>query len=645
MPSIASQSTRASGARIFWATSWLVFALVAIKATYVKLSPFWAWATTKDYFSWLFIRWVSGAAHSDVLFAVSAGIIGALVLIVVRRYAQAERVLSISFLIFCAVSVFYAVLGRQVFSYYAAPLTYQLLALGGEPAKMWSSLAPFATPASVTSLIVAPAIYLIVVWITTWTDARTPGRVRRSTKALVAIALVGWIFLGSHFISKEGKWFEAQDRHLPDSPHATLLLSLFPGTKVSISGTRPSSDEVAELMTPPPPRLSTFGSVARPRNVILVVLESVGTEYLSLYGSNFNTTPRLAAEAKNAMVFNKYYAPVAWTAYSLLGLTMSEQPPMERYNTTTFRTGAIHGESLATVLQHAGYRTAFMAAGDPDWASAGSLEKNGFQEVVHGNQLEGAKNVSSWGTEDRFLFHSMLKWIDERRSQPFFLMVWTDQTHHPYTIGADQKLVQVLPRDKKNEDLGRYLSLIHESDAQIGALMDSLRSSKLADSTLVVITGDHGEAFGKLHGSSGHGFTVYDEEVRVPLMLWNPALFHGAARSDVIGSHPDLAPTVLDALGIAAPRGWDGHTLFDPAKPPRAYFFAAAWGEYLLGVRDNNLKYVYDAREGTQELFDLGKDPNEQRNIAAADTADSNRLRERLASWLYVERLRSASRK
>src|SRR5207237_4421401 len=104
------------------------------------------------------------------------------------------------------------------------------------------------------------------------------------------------------------------------SPHATLLLSFFPGTKVGISGTRPRSDDVAELMAPPSRRLSTFGSVARPRNVILVVLESVGTEYLSLYGDNLNTTPRLAAEATNAVVFNKYYSPVAWTPVSLVGL-------------------------------------------------------------------------------------------------------------------------------------------------------------------------------------------------------------------------------------------------------------------------------------------------------------------------------------
>jgi len=372
--------------------------------------------------------------------------------------------------------------------------------------------------------------------------------------------------------------------------------------------------------------------------VILIVLESVGTQYLSLYGNKLNTTPRLAAEQSNAMVFDRYYAPVAWTAYSLIALTLAKQPPMERYNTISFRTGKLEGQSLPWVLRQAGYNTAFMAAGDPDWASGDFLSRNGFEHIVHGKEL-AAKAVSSWGTEDRWLFRDMLKWIDTRRDKPFFLMAWTDQTHHPYTVGPDQSLVDLLPGTGGNSNpLGRYLSLVRESDTQIGALLDSLRRRGLADSTLVIVTGDHGEAFGKLHGGGGHGFTVYDEEVRVPLVLWSPVLFRGGIRSAEIGSHPDLAPTVLDILGIPAPAGWDGRSLFDQHKPPRAYFFAAAWGEYLLGIREENLKYIYDARGGQQQLFDLSKDPGEQKNLASSDTVHANRLRERLAAWLEVER-------
>jgi arylsulfatase A-like enzyme len=79
---------------------------------------------------------------------------------------------------------------------------------------------------------------------------------------------------------------------------------------------------------------------------------------------------------------------------------------------------------------------------------------------------------------------------------------------------------------------------------------DQMKSPGLADSTLAAITGDHGEAFGALHRVSGHGFTVYDEEVRVPLVLWNPVLFAGAGRSARVGSHVDLNATLARAFLI-----------------------------------------------------------------------------------------------
>jgi lipoteichoic acid synthase len=195
----------------------------------------------------------------------------------------------------------------------------------------------------------------------------------------------------------------------------------------------------------------------------------------------------------------------------------------------------------------------------------------------------------------------------------------------------------------KGKDLGRYVSLIHEADAQIGRLLDRLRESGLAEDTLVVVTGDHGEGFGPPHGISGHGFTVYEDEVRGPLVFWNPRLFRGGSRSNVIGSHPDLAPTVLDVLGIQQPRGWDGRSLFAAARPPRVYLFAAAWGRYLLGVREQNWKYIYDVRGGHEELYDLAKDPDERKNAANAYNDHARRLRQHLAAWLQVEQQRRAA--
>ncbi len=108
----------------------------------------------------------------------------------------------------------------------------------------------------------------------------------------------------------------------------------------------------------------------------------------------------------------------------------------------------------------------------------------------------------------------------------------------------------------------------------------------------------------------------------------------------MIGSHTDLAPTVLDVLGLPPPKEWDGRSLFAAERPPRTYLFAAAWGQYLLGVREEDWKYIYDARGGREELYDLSTDRDEQKNLAASQTERACRLRQRLAAWLQVEQSR-----
>ena len=225
-------------------------------------------------------------------------------------------------------------------------------------------------------------------------------------------------------------------------------------------------------------------------------------------------------------------------------------------------------------------------------------------------------------------------------------MAWTDQTHQPYTVAPGQTLVSFQTEGRNAESLARYLGLIRATDTQIGRLLQGLRDRGLADDTLVVITGDHGEAFGEIHGGSGHGFSVYDEEVHVPLMLWNPRLFAGGSNhSEVVGTHVDLAPTLLDVVGLPSPGNWDGRSLFDAQRSPRAYLFAAAWGQYMLGVRDQSLKYSYDARNGHEELYDLTADPDEQHNIASTQPEIAVRQRERLAALLKSENERSAARR
>ena len=99
----------------------------------------------------------------------------------------------------------------------------------------------------------------------------------------------------------------------------------------------------------------------------------------------------------------------------------------------------------------------------------------------------------------------------------------------------------------------------------------------------------------------------------------------------------DLAPTIAALAGLPAAPDWQGRSLIDTDHPPRAYFYVAE-DHFRLGVREGAWKYIYDLREGTEELYRLDLDPTEQRNIAATDRTRCARLRQRLAAWAEANR-------
>jgi arylsulfatase A-like enzyme len=268
----------------------------------------------------------------------------------------------------------------------------------------------------------------------------------------------------------------------------------------------------------------------------------------------------------------------------------------------------------------------------------GSFLKNrGFDLVDDVNSM-GAPYAFTWGAEDRCMIDDTLKWIDAdaTRDKPFFAMTWTQQTHHPYSVSHDQEEMTFSHSNEPTPDRyyrGQYLNALRESDRQLGRLFNGLRQRQLDQRTIVIIVGDHGEAFGWPHNTFTHGARVYDECLHVPFIIWSPKLYAGGQRSSAIGGLLDLGPTILDLCGVAQPPAWQGMSLVDPAHPPRAYFSAVNDG-YYLAVRDGRWKYIYNVTLGKEELFDLAADPHEQKNLAPREPDQCQTSRRRLAAWL-----------
>jgi arylsulfatase A-like enzyme len=379
--------------------------------------------------------------------------------------------------------------------------------------------------------------------------------------------------------------------------------------------------------------------VARPKNVIVVVLESVGTKYLGLYGNPRDITPTLTAEAQHALVFDNIYAHASFTYASFRPINFSVYPGLP-WHYALLEDGRPRPKTLAGLLQERGARTAYFTAGDLDWGDQRwLLERQSGFEVVQGASDLGCPPLSSWGAEDRCLVDRLLGWIDEKPGQPFLAVCWTDQTHDPYLlspgVAPDEMPLGNTPAAFA-PDFTRYLNLLRNVDAQLARIFAALRERGLADDTLVVVTGDHGEAFGDPHGQRGHAWSVFQEEVHVPFMIWNPRLFPGGGRAETIGGHVDLNPTLADILDLPPDGEWQGHSLFDPAKPPRAYFMAIAGGD-IFGVREGDWKFVYDVANGRESLFNLRLDPQEQHDFAKGEPARAMQLRQRVAAWVTFE--------
>jgi phosphoglycerol transferase MdoB-like AlkP superfamily enzyme len=581
---------------------------------------------------------VGVSAHADVLFALCVFVVGSVCLRVSAGRPALRPWLWRAYLAFCLVAVVFAVASVQIFAYLRSPLTYALVYLADNMSNMRSSIGAFVSARLAAALVAAPLLWALA---TAWSlgrPERPPTVPRRVLQAALLLAVLAYVGAGRALY--EGRWHDRADHLIARSPHWALASSFAVElTGLGDAATFAQSYPKAALddFHPPPkgrPSASLLPSGARPRNALVVVLESVGAHYVSLYGSRYDTTPTLVAESANALVDDAFYCHAGLTANSEAALTLSIYPYMT-WREYTIEYPEMPGETLADVLQPRGYRTAFIHSGDLDYTNQRAfLGHRGFDVLWDWRDL-GAPMVSSWGSHDGALVDGVLRFIDQDPSRPFYVCAWTTQAHHPYEPAPGAPVVDFFaegPLPPDDYDLGRYLNTIRYTDGELRRLFDGLRQRGLAEDTVMLITGDHGEAFGEPHDAWGHGSRVYEENVRVPAMIWSPRLFPKGRRAQIVGGHVDVNPTVADALGVTASPSWRGRSLFRADRTGRAYFYAAN-DDYLLGVREGKWKYIYDATGGRDELYDLEADAGEARNLARSHQDLCRALRQRLAAW------------
>jgi arylsulfatase A-like enzyme len=374
---------------------------------------------------------------------------------------------------------------------------------------------------------------------------------------------------------------------------------------------------------------------------LIVVLESVGARYIySRIGNDF-AMPRLNSRRSMSLIFTDVYAHAPLSNKSLFALLAGMYPRISyRYETEAYL--KIPLNLLSSEFHSRNYRTAFFMSGDFRFQRADRfLQGRGFDKLADMNTISCGNAVHNtsddeWryndSVDDGCTAKALEAWIDERPAEPFFAVLWTGNTHWPYSFIGKETDYGV-----DNRDLNRYANSMRASDEAVDGILTHLTERNLLSSTLVVVLGDHGQAFNQ-HGNSIHGQTIYDEELHIPLILMNPVLFKGE-ENKTVGGIVDIAPTIMDLLRLPGADMWQGRSLFDSGRSGRVYFFCPT-RDMMLGFRDGRSKYLLNSTRDKLEVYDLLEDPAEHVDISSQLPGIVTTVKGRLAAWVqYQEQL------
>jgi arylsulfatase A-like enzyme len=379
------------------------------------------------------------------------------------------------------------------------------------------------------------------------------------------------------------------------------------------------------------------GADFRP-NVVLLVLDTFRADRLGVTGYPLPTTPHLDALARHAVVFRNAYSPATWTKPAMASLFASVWPSehgvlndrLAREKPLLTRRFHDSFETVAETLQAGGYSTGAVAN------QALLKKQTGFAQGFEGWHWSRGKSAH-WVNERGLALIDVMR----ARPQPFFAWLHYMDVHSPYTkslpatagsFGATA-LAELVPQQRSDflalerngvsEDDARALGALYDQevsylDDALGRLFDELAARRLLESTVLVITADHGEGFAE-HGRLHHGFEPYDEVAKVPLIVVGPerlAWKPGIRTSPV--SLVDIAPTFLDLAGlppVAAHRGRSLLAILEGEEELEHEIFLQT--DTVLAMRSAAHKVWIDA-DHSSRLYDLGADPAESIDLAAA---------------------------
>jgi arylsulfatase A-like enzyme len=407
-------------------------------------------------------------------------------------------------------------------------------------------------------------------------------------------------------------------------------------------------------------------SDARPGspNIVLIILDTVRADHLSAYGYPRPTTPHLDRLASEGVLFENAISPSSWTLASHASIFTGLLPHQNGADWAAPLPAGPH--TLAEILRSQGYETAGFASNfnycQKGWGIARGFDtyvdiSSSFRHNLAGTLLGTALIQPAYQRFCRFDYferenaqevnRDVFDWFERRPKHPFFLFINYFDTHVAYLTEppydhrfgkisdtAVHKLFDALQTDDRAEGItpvdrasliSGYDDCLAYLDAQVGRLLDFLRNSREGKNTIVIVTADHGEAFGE-QGWYSHGYNLYREVLHVPLIIAGPGVPRGVQIQHLVRTR-DLFSTVLDfAGGGSTPFSRESLARFwKPGFTPQPFddfavselvpVFNEGGKQAMISLTTPEWQYIYNSN-GRQELYRWVSDPLDQNDLA-----------------------------
>ena len=370
----------------------------------------------------------------------------------------------------------------------------------------------------------------------------------------------------------------------------------------------------------------------RPLNVVVVTLDTLSARHLNQYGNERIETPAFGRIAAEGVLFEQATATVPLTLPSHTSMFTGTYPMFHGVRDNGGYYVRDDAVTLAEVLGEAGYRTGgFVAAFvvDSRWGLDQGFER--YHDDFNFREFERISLDSVQRPGDEVL-DAALAWMDEVKDDRFFSWIHLYDPHWPYEA----------PEPWASR-VGGYPDAAYDAevlftDSLVGRLLGWLDDNELAEETLLVLMGDHGESLGR-HREGAHGFFIYDAAMQVPFLLRAP--YRQVRRGLRVPAQVrgiDLMPTVLDLVGVPVPGDVQGASLVPLADGTESDLGLWAYSESLYPRNHYGWSPLHALRNGLlhfisaprPELFEVLEDPGETMNLAPERPGQVRQLQARL---------------